>query len=134
MWIVDPRIGLLSVVVADDPKSGAPSKELVMIRGRSRRHLASLQAHCPSLADSEIVRSESGMDYPCRLVVSRSAWTEAMTTLAESLDTRNVKSSAHRNEKALGRDFVSAMHSVHAALARVKDEPPASPSATPSRR
>lgn len=124
MWIIDPRVGLLSVVAVagDGPDSAAKGR--VSIRARSRRHLGLLQKRCPSLAEATIIKSAPGRDYPCRMIVERGAWVEAMTTLASSLDTKNVKSSAHRNEAALGRDFVSAMHTVHATLARVKDQSP----------
>ncbi len=125
MWIVDPRVGLLSVVVAGDSATGEHSTDSVVIRARSRRHLRLLQDRCPSLAGAEIVRSGPERDYACRMTVPRSAWVAAMSVLAETLDAKNVKSSAHRYEAALGRDFVSAMHTVHATLARVKDAPPA---------
>lgn len=124
MWIVDPRVGLLSVVVAGDSAVVKDSADSVVIRARSRRHLGLLRDRCPSLAAAEIVRSGPERDYACRMIVPRSAWVAAMNELAQTLDTKNVKSSAHRNEAKLGRDFVNAMHTVHGALARVKDEPP----------
>lgn len=123
MWIIDPRIGLVSVVVADDPDTGKPSNERIMLRGRRRAHLENLRRLCPSLAGARITAARKDLDYPVRLVVDRSAFEQALTELARTLAYRNVKSCAHTNEAALGTDFVRAMHDVHARLARIQDDP-----------
>ncbi len=123
MWIIDPRVGLLSVVVADDPITGRPSADRIMIRSRRTRHLENLITICPALAGAKIEAGREDLDYPVRLVVDRAVFVEVMAELGRSLRHRNVKSAAHANEKALGSDFVAAMHRVHAALARIRDEP-----------
>lgn len=122
-WLIDPRVGLLSCVTADDPTTGRPSTTLVMVRARSRQHLLNLKRLCTILADAEISEARSDLDYPVRLVVARDVFVQVMAELARTLSHRNVKAAAHANEKALGADFVRAMHVVHAALAKIGDEP-----------
>lgn len=121
MWIIDPRIGLVSVVVADDPDTGKPSTNRIMLRGRRRSHLENLRRLCPSLAKARITTARAGLDYRARLVVDRAVFVEALAEMARTLDYRNVKSCAHANEASLGVDFVRAMHAVHATLARISD-------------
>jgi dihydropteroate synthase len=123
MWIIDPRVGLVSVVVADDPITGRPSANWIMLRARRTNHLENLKQMCPVLADVEITRARRDLDYPVRVVVSRAVFVEVMAELARTLAYRNVKGRAHSNETALGSDFVRAMHDVHARLARISDEP-----------
>lgn len=123
MWIIDPRIGLVSVVVADDPNTGKPSTDRIMLRGRRRAHLENLRRLCPSLAGARIIAARKELDYPVRLVVDRAAFVEALAELGRTLAYRNVKGCAAANEAALGSDFVRAMHDVHARLARLQDEP-----------
>lgn len=122
-WIIDPRVGLISCVVADDPVTGRPSTKLVMLRARRRQHLENLRAICPMLAGVEITEARQDLDYAVRIVVDREVFVAVMAELARGLRHRNVKSAAHANEKALGSDFVAAMHVVHSALARIRDEP-----------
>lgn len=122
MWIIDPRIGLVSVVVADDPDTGKPSTNRIMLRGRRRSHLENLRRLCPSLAKARITTARAGLDYRARLVVDRAVFVEALAELGRTLAYRNVKGFAHSNEAALGSDFVRAMHDVHARLARLQDE------------
>lgn len=53
-WIIDPRVGLITCVVADDPVTGKPSTKLVMLRARRKQHLENLRRLCPMLAGAEI--------------------------------------------------------------------------------
>jgi hypothetical protein len=119
MWIIHPRIGHLSIVVAADPRTKAPSANRLMLRARSRKHLELLQRDHPTLASYPIVKSRAGLDYPFRLVCDRDALVHVFAEMAFGINWRNVKSEAHRNQKALGADFVHAMHGVHATLAKV---------------
>ena len=120
-WIIDPRVGLISCVVADDPVTGRPSAKLVMLRARRRQHLENLQRLCPVLAGLEITAVRRELDYPVRMVVERETFVAVMTKLAQTLDYRNVKQSAHQHEAELGADFVALMHRVHAVLAQIGD-------------
>lgn len=121
-WIIDPRVGLVSAVVGDDPKTGKPSSTTIMLRARRRQHLENLRRLCPALAGTRITKARD-LDYPVRIVVGREVFVQVMAELASSLSYRNVKVEASRNEADLGSDFVTAMHTVHATLARIKDEP-----------
>lgn len=125
MWIIHPEIGLLSIVVADDPETAKPSTNRIMLRGRRRAHLESLRRLCPSLVGARITVARKDLDYPVRLVVDRSAFIQALAELGRTLAYRNVKGCAHANEAVLGSDFVQAMHDVHTRLARISDEPDA---------
>ena len=123
MWIISPRGGHFSIVVADDLRTRKPAPDRLMIRARSRSHLELLKAQHPILATVRIEKSKPGLDYPYRLVVDRSVLVQVFREMAEQIDWRNVKNEAHRNEADLGSDFVAAMHTVHATLARIKDAP-----------
>jgi len=125
MWVISPRGGHFSIVLADDPRTGEPARDRLMIRSRSRKHLELLKAHHPVLAKLRIEKSKPGLDYAYRLVVDRGVLVQVFREMAEQIDWRNVKSEAHRNEADLGSDFVTAMHAVHATLARIKDQPSA---------
>lgn len=125
MWLISPRAGHFSVVLADDPGTGKPARDRLMIRARSKRHLQLLKAQHPILAKVRIEKSKPGLDYPYRLVVDRSVLAQVFREMAEQIDWRNVKNDAHANTADLGSDFVTAMHTVHATLARIKDQPAA---------
>lgn len=120
-WIIDPRVGLISCVVADDPVTGKPSTKLVMLRARRRQHLENLRRLCPILAGVEIAAIRKELDYPVRMVVDRDTFVAVMAGLAKTLDYRNVKQSAHQHEAELGPDFVALMHRVHAVLAQMSE-------------
>jgi hypothetical protein len=121
MWIIDPRIGLVSVVVADDQFTGKPSTDRIMLRSRRRAHLQNLKSLCPALADTPITAARKDLDYPVRLVVDRAVFVEVLAELGRKLAYRNVKAEAHRHEAELGAGFVAAMHRVHATLAQIDD-------------
>jgi|694.fasta_scaffold01417_15 hypothetical protein len=120
-WIIDPRVGLISCVVADDPVTGKPSTKLIMLRARRRQHLENLRRLCPILAGVEITAVRKELDYPVRMVVDRDTFVAVMAELAKTLDYRNVKQSAHQHEAELGADFVALMHRVHAVLAQLSE-------------
>ena len=120
-WIIDPRVGLISCVVADDPVTGRPSSKLVMVRARRAQHLENLRRLCPMLAGVEITAVRRELDYPVRMVMERETFIAVMAELARTIDYRNVKQSAHQHEAQLGADFVNLMHRVHAVLAQVNE-------------
>ena len=120
-WIIDPRVGLISCVVADDPVTGKPSTKLVMLRARRRQHLENLRRLCPMLGGTEITAVRRELDYPVRMVVDRETFVAVMAELARTIDYRNVKQSAHQHEADIGADFVALMHRVHALLAQIGD-------------
>lgn len=121
MWIIDPRIGLVSVVVGDDQLTGKPSTDRIMLRGRRRAHLQNLKNLCPALSGTPITAARKDLDYPVRLVVDRAVFVEILAELGRKLAYRNVKAEAHRHETELGADFVALMHRVHATLAQIDD-------------
>jgi len=96
-----------------------------MLRARRRRHLENLRLLCPVLSGTRITTASKDLDYAVRMVVDREVFVQVMAELARSLNYRNVKGEAARNAADLGSDFVAAMHSVHATLAGIKDEPSA---------
>jgi hypothetical protein len=120
VWIVSPTCGLLSIVLADDPTTGLPATDLLMIRTRSRDHLVLLKSQHPILADVEIQRSKPGLDYGWRLVVDRITLIQVFAEMASQLSWRNVKAEASRNEQEIGPAYVHAFHEVHAAFVRAE--------------
>ena len=132
MWIVSPCCGLLSIVLADDPATGLPATDLLMIRARSRDHLVLLKSQHPILADVEIQRSRPGLDYGWRLVVDRITLIQVFAEMASQLSWRNVKAEAELNKQEIGPEYVRAYHEVHEAFVRAErregaaqeDDPP----------
>lgn len=120
MWIVSPVCGLLSIVLADDPKTGLPATDVLMIRSRSRDHLVLLKSQHPILAEVEVLRSRPGLDYEWRLVVDRITLVQVFAEMAASISWRNVKAEASRNEQEIGPEYVRAFHEVHAAFVRAE--------------
>lgn len=120
MWIISPRCGLLSIVLADDPSTGQPAVDRLMIRARSKRHLELLREQHPVLAKARILTSPIGLDYRYRLVVDRDTLAQVFQEMAQEVSWRNVKAAAGGNSKALGEAYVRAFHEVHAAFVRAE--------------
>jgi hypothetical protein len=66
MWIIDPRIGLITVVVGDDQLTGKPSTDKLMLRGMRRAHLQNPKILRPSLADTPITAARKDLAYSVR--------------------------------------------------------------------
>ncbi|MCB9904487.1 MAG: hypothetical protein H6831_08790 [Planctomycetes bacterium] len=115
MWIQHPEIGALSVVLADNLKTGSPDLSRVMIRARRSEHLQLLRDRCASLADAEVILTE-GTNYKWRLIIDKPAFAAALVQLIDEIDYRNVKGRAHAREQEVGSGFVSALHRIWAVL------------------
>jgi hypothetical protein len=120
MWVVSPVCGLLSIVLADDPKTGLPATDVLMIRARSRDHLVLLKSQHPILADIEILGARPGLDYPWRLVVDRITLIQVFAEMAAQVSWRNVKAESDSNKQEIGPHYVRAFHEVHAAFVRAE--------------
>lgn len=127
MWLILSRTGFLSVVVPRDQKTGEIEHDRLMVRARKREHLELLRSQHAVLASVRILRSPDHADYRWRIIVPRSVFAEVMREIVERLVATNVKSDAHAHEAETGRDFVQAMHDVHARLARLQDRGDAGP-------
>ena len=104
MWVVSPRCALLSIVLADAPNTGSPSRNLLMIGVRARRkaHLNLLKKQHPFPEKSKILASMPGLDYPSRLVVDRPMLVQVFAEMAAAICWRNAKGEAVRNGVELG--------------------------------
>ena len=104
MWVVSPRCALLSIVLADAPNTGSPSRNLLMIGVRARRkaHLNLLKKQHPVPEKSKILASMPGLDYPSRLVVDRPMLVQVFAEMAAAICWRNAKGEAVRNGVELG--------------------------------
>ncbi|MCK6444955.1 MAG: hypothetical protein L6Q99_01045 [Planctomycetes bacterium] len=122
MWLMLSRTGFLSVVVPRDQKTGEIEGDRLMVRARKREHLELLRSQHSALAEVRILRSD-GADYRWRILVPRSVFAEVMREIVERLAVTNVKADAHAHEAETGREFVRAMHDIHARLARLQDAP-----------
>lgn len=117
MWILDPRFGFVSVVLADtEPGSRVPDPDRVMIRARQREHLALLQQRHAQLASFEIVESPPHCDYRWRLVVPKRLFAEALFDAVMDVNYRNAKGEAQRHAKTVGDDYVGALHDVWSVM------------------
>jgi hypothetical protein len=81
MWLFT-RYGFFSVV--------AGLRNTMLVRARSKDHLARLQRRFPVLLNCKIELS-SERDYPCRLVVPRVDWLMVTTELMEDVNYNNFK-------------------------------------------
>lgn len=122
MWILSPRLGFLSVVLADtEPGSRVPDPDRVMVRGRRREHLALLQQRHSQLAGFQIVESPAHCDYRWRMIVPKRLFAEALFDAVMDLSYRNAKGEAHRHAETVGDDYVAALHDVWSRLKRLRD-------------
>jgi hypothetical protein len=122
IWIFSPTTGLLSICLADDPETGRPSADLLMLRARSQKHLVLLKKRHPVLAKAKILKSKPGLDYSWRIVVKRSVVVQVLGEMAGEVTWKNVKNQAHLNEADLGVSYVRALHGVHSAFVRAERE------------
>lgn len=118
MWLFT-QYGFYSVVCARD-LAGDPSRidpDTFMVRGRSRKHLESLQKRFPQLAAAEITET-SNTDYRYRMMVAKTVWSEVARELAAEIDYGNFKDQAER----CTRDdrYVDALHAVWEVMERLQ--------------
>lgn len=87
MWLFTTQ-GFYSVVAhRDDP-------DLLLIRARTEQDIEALRCQVPDLEAFEDLTA----DYRWRAIVSRSAWRQAVATLAGELDYDNFKSAVARSQ------------------------------------
>jgi hypothetical protein len=118
VWLFT-QYGFYSVVCARDlsGKSTAIDEDLLMVRGRSRRHLESLRERFPQLQGCEIAET-ANTDYRYRLVVPKAVWADVARDLAAEIDYGNFKSRAHR--QAGDPRYVDALHDVWDVMHRLQ--------------
>jgi ribosomal protein S27AE len=93
--------------------------DTVMVRGRCREHLCSLQERLPALAACEIVATP-GRDYACRIIVPKRVWAAVLFDLAAEQEWSNFKNEAAEFQGNAGAAYVHALHDVWTRMARLQ--------------
>ena len=91
MWLATKH-GWFSVVCGRNVSK--VDKAVMIIRARKREHLENLIAAFKGAELGEI-KSDTGTDYPCRLVVGRRTGLLVLSALANEIDYSNFKDAAH---------------------------------------
>ena len=95
MWLFT-QWGFFSCVCAREG-TGAPEEPVdpqhIMVRTRMKLHLESLQAHLPDLIGGCEIRENDDAEYPYRIHVSKSIWSQVMMNLTQEIDYDNFTSS-----------------------------------------
>jgi hypothetical protein len=93
MWIFT-RLGFFSIVCANESETSSKLDQTqLMIRSRSRKQLEALKARFTELAKYPI-KTNTGTDYPCRLIVERGVFEKVMAVLTSEIDYGNFKNAA----------------------------------------
>ncbi|WP_373651958.1 DUF6508 domain-containing protein [Schlesneria sp. DSM 10557] len=123
MWIFTKH-GFFSAVCArqGDGKHGQPvDLDRIMVRARLRSHLEALKKRFPNLlGQCEFLESE-GTDYPYRLFVQKSAWTQVIAGLAGETDYDNFKSEVASHQGKAGAAYEHSLHSVWSAMHKLQE-------------
>lgn len=94
MWLFT-QWGFFSCVCAREG-TGEPEEPVdpqhVMVRTRVRVHLESLQAHLPDLIGGCEIIENGDAEYPYRIHVSKSIWSQVMMNLTQEIDYDNFTS------------------------------------------
>lgn len=118
MWIAT-RQGFFSIVCGYRYQDGIPYPDtrVLMIRARRKDHLEALRLRFPSLGD---IVTETGTDYPHRIITDRRMVGEVVASAASSIDYHNFKREAervHGSESA----YVEFLHDAWASGLRMED-------------
>lgn len=117
MWIFT-KYGFFSAVCArQSSKPGAKvDPNLMMIRGRDRNHLVSLQNRFPGLISNLKIIENVGTDYLCRIFVPKVAWTEIAAELAQEIEYGNFKSEVAEYQGVKGAEYEHSLHEVWSVM------------------
>jgi hypothetical protein len=114
MWIFT-KYGFYSVVCArqGDGEHGQPvDPDRLMVRARTRPHLAALRRRFPELLGACDIREYPGVDYAFRLFVPKPIWMQVLAELAGELDYDNFKGEVARFHGRAEADYQDALHKV----------------------
>jgi hypothetical protein len=123
MWLVT-RYGLFSIVCAQKPENRVrqrrmrfaepePDPDTLLIRARNAQHLEALRDRFPGLRTFP-THTNTGTDYPVRLIVPKEFVTGMLAELATEIDYSNFKDSVKR-ERPDDRDYLEFCHDVWGA-------------------
>ncbi len=94
MWLFT-QWGFFSCVCAREG-DGAPQEPVdpqhIMVRTRVRSHLESLQAHLPDLIGGCDIMETTDAEYPFRIHIKKSIWSQVMMNLTQEIDYDNFAS------------------------------------------
>lgn len=91
----------------------------VMVRARSKKHLASLKDRFPVPADRKILNWRN-RDYRYRLIMPKSDWVAILTEMAKEQTWSNFKAETARPGTHVGPACRSALHDVWSRMCRLQ--------------
>lgn len=102
--------GFLSIFCASK-QDGTIDPNILMVRARSKKHLANLKDRFPFLADKDILNWPN-RDYRYRLIMPKSDWVAILKELAEEQTWSNFKSEVGCCGGQVGPAYRNALHDV----------------------
>jgi len=122
MWLFT-KYGFFSAVCARQGDGGhgqAVDPDRIMVRARSRPHLASLKERFPDLIGGCEIREFVGTDYAYRIFVDKPVWSQVLVGLSDDLDYDNFKSEVARFQGQDGADYERGLHEVWSVMYRIQ--------------
>ncbi len=120
MWMMT-RYGFFSITCAREGL-GEPLQPVdpnrLMVRARTRTHLAALKARFPALSQAELFESTSA-DYRYRLFVEKRLWASVVGEIVLETDYDNFKAKVGQSMPEDGA-YLSALHSTWATMHRLQ--------------
>ena len=100
-----------------------PDLNTVMIRARAEAHIQLMldQYVLPVVPNATFVWSPLA-DYRYRIIVTREQWQTISAKVCADITYDNFKSQCHKNEAALGKDYIRLLHQLWAMGMRMQTE------------
>lgn len=107
--------GLYAVVAGrfqSGPKVGQIDASTIMVRARSKEHLANLRKAHKDLLRAHSVKSTTDTDYPFRLILPRAVWLKLGARLAAEVSYPNFKQAVAERAANSEHDYADLLHEV----------------------
>lgn len=118
MWLFT-QWGFFSCVCAREG-TGAPQEPVdpqhIMVRTRVKSHLESLQAHLPDLIGSCEIWENADAEYPYRILVSKSIWSQVMMNLTQEIDYDNFMSAVESKPCFVDPGYVKTLKAIRKSM------------------
>ena len=112
MWLMT-TIGMFSAVCprTEEGRGSQVETGKIMVRARVRGHIEALQERFGTLGDAELIETPHA-DYRFRIIVDKTAWTEAVGQMITEQDYTNFKNAADSLQGRRGTAYIHALHRV----------------------
>ena len=112
MWLMT-TIGMFSAVCPrmEEGRGSQVETGKIMVRARVRGHIEALQERFGTLGDAELIETPHA-DYRFRIIVDKTAWTEAVGQMITEQDYTNFKNAADSLQGRRGTAYIHALHRV----------------------